>query len=107
MLNHDSTAWEYRHGEWVMIGGGKWITADLIAPWTNVGDPYHPVQYSRGAPRHLKFRGAAMGGTAGTVMFYITEDYLIPEREEHYVAVKDTSVIPFIVGIDGSVTPQA
>ena len=42
--------------------------------WVNVGEPYHPFQYRRGATG-LEFQGHVTGGASGTVICTLLADH--------------------------------
>lgn len=81
---------------------GHWYDAVVEAPWTNVGDPWHPAQYSKGRYR-LRFRGAVFGGTTEPIFYLPTEWW--PEHDEPYAISRGDWVTAVILvsSSDGSV----
>lgn len=104
-LGNDDTAWQYTNGAWKLIGGGRWYDAVLEPPWVQGGDDFHPVQYARGAPTHLRFRGAAIGGTGGDTMFFLPANFWPVKFEYYVIARADVPVVLEVSPSDGSVTP--
>lgn len=74
---------------------GFWYDLDVESPWSNVGAPYRPAQYSRGR-YGLRFRGAVFGGTTEPIG-HLPADWW-PEFDERYVISRgDGSIVAMSV----------
>lgn len=97
---------------WFMVGPpGSVATGDYDAEfqngWTNAGDPYPPVSYHLSEDGKVFCRGAATGGTAGTPIFTLPEDYRPEYREVFVCPTTDGSVCQIQIDPDGTVTQVA
>lgn len=56
--------------------------------WENVGDPYAPLQYRKGASG-LEWQGHITGGASGTVVCVVLPDFLPFNNTSHLTDVGD------------------
>lgn len=102
---NDNNFWFYVNGEWRTVAVGfTWHDLTVESPWDNVGDPWHPVQYTSDGGG-LRFRGAAQGGTSGVTLGHLPSDFWPTKDEQYVISSGLTPCVLDVAASDGAVVP--